>query len=85
MSEHEQYAEDLALYALDALTGEDRAKLAQHLAGCSSCRLELEQLRGDTATRARSSAGSFGAGMVGMAGLGSSGGGVDISLFIVAR
>ena len=26
MTEHEQYAEDLALYALDALTGEERAR-----------------------------------------------------------
>jgi len=57
MSEHEQYAEDLALYALDALTGEDREKLEQHLANCASCRLELEQLRGDTALLAISAAG----------------------------
>ncbi|MGA2922876.1 MAG: anti-sigma factor [Candidatus Sulfotelmatobacter sp.] len=57
MTEHEQYAEDLALYALDALTGEDRAKLAQHLATCTSCRVELEQLRGDTALLALSAAG----------------------------
>jgi anti-sigma-K factor RskA len=49
MTEHEQYAEDLALYALDALTAEDRAKIAAHLAGCASCRMELEQLRADTA------------------------------------
>jgi anti-sigma-K factor RskA len=57
MSEHEQYAEDLALYALDALTGESRTKLEQHLANCASCRLELEQLRGDTALLALSAAG----------------------------
>ncbi len=57
MSEHEQYAEDLALYALDALTGEDRGKLEQHLANCASCRLELELLRGDTALLALSAAG----------------------------
>lgn len=57
MSEHEQYAEDLALYALDALTGEARGKLEQHLANCASCRLELEQLRGDTALLALSAAG----------------------------
>ncbi len=57
MSEHEQYAEDLALYALYALTGEDRAKLQQHLATCASCRLELEQLRADTALLALSAAG----------------------------
>jgi anti-sigma factor RsiW len=57
MSEHEQYAEDLALYALDALRGEERAKLDQHLATCAACRLELEQLRGDTALLAMSAAG----------------------------
>jgi anti-sigma-K factor RskA len=58
MSEHEQYAEDLALYALDALRGEERAKLNEHLAGCAGCRLELERLRSDTALLAMSAAGS---------------------------
>jgi len=57
MNEHEQYAEDLALYALGALQGEDRAKLEQHLAACAACRLELEQLRGDTALLALSATG----------------------------
>jgi hypothetical protein len=57
MTEHEQYAEDLALYALDALPREERAKLDQHLAGCAACRLELEYLRGDTALLAMSAAG----------------------------
>ncbi len=57
MSEHEQCAEDLALYALDELRGDDRAKLEQHLATCAACRLELEQLRADTALLAMSAAG----------------------------
>ncbi len=57
MSEHEQYAEDLVLYALDALRGEERRKLDQHLATCPSCRLELEQFRGDTALLALSASG----------------------------
>jgi anti-sigma-K factor RskA len=57
MSEHEQYAEDLALYALDALKGEDRVRVDEHLATCAACRLELEQLRGDTALLALSAAG----------------------------
>ncbi len=57
MSEHEQYAEDLALYALDALRGEDRARVNEHLATCAACRLELEQLRSDTALLALSAAG----------------------------
>jgi hypothetical protein len=57
MNEHEQYAEDLALYALEALRGEDRAKIEEHLATCASCRLELEQLRGDGALLALSATG----------------------------
>jgi anti-sigma-K factor RskA len=57
MGVHEQFTEDLALYALDALTGEDRAKIEKHLAGCPACRLELEQLRGDGAMLALSTLG----------------------------
>src|SRR5271166_5322010 len=57
MSEHEQYAEDLALYALDALRGENRTRVDEHLAACSACRRELEQLRGDTALLALSTTG----------------------------
>ena len=57
MSEHEQYGEDLALYALNALEGEDRKNLEQHLATCNGCRAELEQLRGDGALLALSTLG----------------------------
>ena len=57
MSEHEQYADDLLLYALDGLRGEDRSRVDEHLATCASCRLELEQLRGDTALLAMSATG----------------------------
>jgi anti-sigma-K factor RskA len=57
MSEHEQFAEDLALYALGALTGEERAALETHVATCPSCKLELEQLRGDGALLALSTLG----------------------------
>jgi anti-sigma-K factor RskA len=57
MSEHEQYAEDLALYALDGLRGEERAKIEQHVATCSACRLDLEQLRGNTALLAMAALG----------------------------
>ncbi len=57
MSEHEQFADDLALYALDALREEERARVDAHLATCAACRLELEQLRGDTALLALSAAG----------------------------
>ncbi len=49
MNGHEQYAEDLVLHALKTLAGEERAALERHLAGCASCRQELERLRGDMA------------------------------------
>ena len=57
MSVHEQFAEDLALYALDALEGDARASLEKHLESCASCRRELEQLRGDAALLALSTLG----------------------------
>ncbi len=57
MSVHEQFAEDLALYALHALHGAERTNLEQHLESCSSCRRELEDLRGDMALLALSAAG----------------------------
>ncbi len=57
MSVHEQFAEDLALYALGALPGEERVALEKHLEECAGCRRELEQLRGDMALMALSAAG----------------------------
>ena len=57
MSVHEQFAEDLTLYALGGLQGDDRAALEKHLAECSACRRELEELRGDMALMALSAAG----------------------------
>lgn len=57
MSAHKQFGEDLALYALNALGGEERVTLEQHLASCTECRLELEQLRGDGALLALSTSG----------------------------
>jgi anti-sigma-K factor RskA len=57
MSVHEQFAEDLALYALGTLQGEERVALEKHLEGCAGCRRELEQLRGDMALMALSTAG----------------------------
>ena len=56
MSMHEQYAEDLALYAMGALLGDERAAVEKHLAECPDCRRELELLRGDTALLAYSTA-----------------------------
>ena len=49
MSVHEQIVENLPLYALGELEGEERLSLEQHLQGCADCRKELEQLRGDLA------------------------------------
>jgi anti-sigma-K factor RskA len=57
MSGHEQFADDLALYALSALQGEERLTLEKHLAECAACRRELESLRGDTALLALSVSG----------------------------
>jgi len=57
MSGHEQFAEDLALLALEALQGNERGTLEKHLEGCASCRLELERLRGDMALLTLSAAG----------------------------
>ncbi len=57
MSVHEQFAEDIALYALGSLEGADRHALEKHLEGCSSCRSELELLRGDVSLLALTTAG----------------------------
>src|SRR5215470_10523188 len=47
MSAHEQFADNLALYALGSLEGSERAALQAHLAECAACRRELQQLCGD--------------------------------------
>jgi anti-sigma-K factor RskA len=57
MTVHEQFAEDLALYALGALQGDERLALEKHMEECASCRLELQQLRGDMALMALSAGG----------------------------
>jgi anti-sigma-K factor RskA len=54
---HEQFADDLSLYALGALVGEDRVALEKHLEECSACRHEVEQFRGDLALLALSVSG----------------------------
>ena len=57
MSVHEQFAEDLALYALGSLDGVELQALEKHLEECGSCRRELEQLRGDVGLLGLSTAG----------------------------
>jgi anti-sigma-K factor RskA len=57
MSVHEQFAEDLALYALGSLDGAERQTLETHLEGCASCRRELELLRGDLSLLSLTTAG----------------------------
>ena len=47
MSVHDQFAEDLALHALGALTGQEKETLEKHLEECSHCRGELQQLQSD--------------------------------------
>lgn len=54
MSAHEQFAEDLALYALGTLTVDEATVIENHLEGCAACRRELEELRGDMALMALS-------------------------------
>jgi anti-sigma-K factor RskA len=49
MSAHEQFGEDLPLYALGGLEGEEKAVLEKHLETCAGCREELAALRGDMA------------------------------------
>jgi len=57
MSVHEQFADDLALFALGTLEGESRVAVEAHLGGCPECRQELERLRGDAALLAFSASG----------------------------
>lgn len=57
MAAHEQFADDLALLALGSLQGDERIALEKHLDECASCRLELDQLRGDMALMALSASG----------------------------
>ena len=54
---HEQFADDLALYALGSLAAAERSPLEKHLDECAGCRRELEQRRGDMALLALSAAG----------------------------
>ena len=57
MKTHEQFADDLALYALEELTGSERQELEQHLETCAACRREVQALRGDLGLLALASSG----------------------------
>lgn len=57
MKTHEQFADDLALYALNELTGSDRQEFEQHVETCASCRRELQGLRNDLGLLALSASG----------------------------
>src|SRR5215469_6880779 len=57
MSVHEQFGEDLALYALGCLESDEKASLEKHLSECASCRRELEKLRGAGALLALTASG----------------------------
>jgi anti-sigma-K factor RskA len=58
MSVHEQFAEDLSLYALGSLEGPERIALEKHLEECASCRRELDFLRGDLGLLAMTATGA---------------------------
>ena len=57
MNVHSRFAEDLALYALGTLEGDEQVELEKHLKDCADCRHELEQLRGDASLLALSASG----------------------------
>lgn len=47
MKTHEQFADDITLYALEELTGDERVEFEQHLETCAACRREVQFLRSD--------------------------------------
>lgn len=57
MTTHEQFAEDLALYALGSLEDEAAVALDAHLEECPACRQELARLQGDMALLALTASG----------------------------
>jgi len=57
MTEHEQFAEDLSLYALGSLPGDAADSVERHLEECAACRQELARLEGDVALLALTTSG----------------------------
>jgi anti-sigma-K factor RskA len=57
MNRHDQFAEDLALYAMGALSPEEALDLEKHLQSCADCGRELAEIRGSMALLAASTDG----------------------------
>src|ERR1700743_3383669 len=57
MKTHEQFADDLALYALGELADTERQEVEENLQACPSCRRELQALRADLGLLGLSSSG----------------------------
>src|SRR3954469_20781503 len=55
---HQQFSDDLALYARGNLDDASAAKLEQHLGQCGACRKELAELRAGAAVLALSATGA---------------------------
>ena len=58
MPTHQQFAEDLALYALGELDDRQSAEFREHLSECPSCSREYQQLQDDFSLLAVSVTGS---------------------------
>ncbi len=57
MNTHDQFAEDVLLYALGSLDDAERTRYEQHLQGCAECRRELLAVQEDLGLIALSTAG----------------------------
>jgi len=58
MKDHQHIADDLVLYALRELPGEQAAEVRKHLEDCPQCRRELEEINSNMALLALSTVGS---------------------------
>src|SRR3954470_1593845 len=58
MTNHDQFADDLAMLALGELPEDRAAEFRQHIESCSACRREFDQLQADVALLALSVTGS---------------------------
>ncbi len=57
MNTHDQFAEDVLLYALGSLDDAERVGFEEHLQGCAECRRELQAVQEDLGLIALSAAG----------------------------